>query len=204
MKISHPIIALTALLMISGCQSSRKEGGSARESAGNMANATSAVAVIRAVKGEAIVTGESGSGTPAQVGMKLIAGSRVETKEGGTVDLFLAENGPVVRATEDTALTFKALEFTGESPKKVIQTRILLHKGRILGNVKELGEASVYEVSSRLARFTTHGSQYDFNASGALTVVNGKAFYTPQGGSVTLVRAGETVNPPEPSPKRKF
>src|SRR5438067_13400724 len=68
-------------------------------------------AVIRAVHGGAEVSQNKGqSWAPAKVGQFLGANSVVKTSPAGTVDLFLGDNGPVVRVTPDTSLGIDKLD----------------------------------------------------------------------------------------------
>src|SRR5947207_1181834 len=89
-------------------------------------------AVIRAVHGGAQVSSNKGqSWMPAKVGTFLGANSVVRTAPDGTVDLFLGDNGPVVRVTPDTSLGIDKLDLENTGIEKVIETQLDLRNGRI-------------------------------------------------------------------------
>src|SRR4051812_6497493 len=67
--------------------------------------ATPQKAIIRSVRGQAQVSVDKGTTwKTAKVGMALTEKAAVKTAPESYVDLFLGDNGPVVRVTEDTTL----------------------------------------------------------------------------------------------------
>jgi len=158
-------------------------------------------AVIRAVHGGAQVSSNKGqSWMPAKVGTFLGANSVVRTAPDGTVDLFLGDNGPVVRVTPDTSLGIDRLDIENTGIEKVIETQLDLRNGRILGSVKKMAAASKYEVKTPVGVAGIRGTEYDIDARGKVTIVTGAAVvvYVINGTILPPVNvgAGQTVTPP--------
>src|SRR5688572_13730841 len=66
-------------------------------------------AEVRAIRGTAKYSTGGGQWMPLKVGTVLRSGSIIQTASASTVDLFLGQNGPVVRVTEDTQMGFDKL-----------------------------------------------------------------------------------------------
>jgi hypothetical protein len=158
-------------------------------------------AVVRAVRGTANYSTDKGATwKKLAVNTQIGENSTIRTATGSTVDLFLGDNGPVVRVTEDTTMAFDKLTSENTGVEKVIETQLDLRNGRILGNVKKLAAASKYEVKTPLGVAGIRGTQYDISADGTVTVVEGRVLVVYVIGGVALqpviVNAGETVRPP--------
>jgi hypothetical protein len=158
-------------------------------------------AVIRAVHGSAQVSNNKGqSWSPARVGTFLGANSVVRTATDGTVDLFLGDNGPVVRVTPDTSLGIDRLDLDNTGVEKVIETQLDLKNGRILGSVKKMAAASKYEVKTPVGVAGIRGTEYDIDSRGKVTIVTGAAVvvYVINGTILPPVNVGtgQTVTPP--------
>lgn len=158
-------------------------------------------AVVRGVRGTANYSTDRGANwKKLGVGTELRQNSIVRTAPGSTVDLFLGDNGPVVRVTEDTQLGIDKLtsENLGNN-EKVIETQLDLRSGRILGHVKKLAAASKYEVKTPTGVAGIRGTRYDIRADGTVTVTEGSVMVVyvvgGQTSSVTA-NAGQTVRPP--------
>lgn len=134
------------------------------------------------------------------VGKTLYQGSVIKTAPGSVVDLFLGDNGPVVRVTEDTIMGVDKLTSEGTGAEKVIETQLDLRNGRILGNVKKLAQASKYEVKTPMGVAGIRGTQYDISANGKVTVIEGVVvvvYIIPgQPPQTVTVNAGQTSLPP--------
>src|SRR5690606_22284182 len=118
---------------------------------------------------------------------------------GSIVDLFLGENGPVVRVTEDTTVGIDRLTVDDLGAEKIIETQLDLRSGRILGNVKKLAATSKYEVKTPQGVAGIRGTRYDISADGTVTVVEGQVVvvYIVEGQPVSVtVNAGQTARPP--------
>jgi len=162
-------------------------------------------AVVRAVRGTADISTDKGSTwKPARVGSQLSPNSVIKTGVGSIVDLFLGDNGPVVRVTESTEMGIDRLDVEGTGVEKVIETQLDLKSGRILGNVKKLAEASKYEVKTPVGVAGIRGTEYDISANGRVSVITGiiQVVYVdvsdpanPVTTTVT-VHEGETAYPP--------
>jgi hypothetical protein len=158
-------------------------------------------ATVRAVRGTAEYAGARGEGwKPLKVGVSLKPNSIVKTAPDSTVDLFLGDNGPVVRVTSDTELGIDKLNYENSGEEKIIETQLDLRNGRILGNVKKMAATSRYEVKTPLGVAGIRGTEYDISANGTVHVISGTVvvvYIVPNGPPVTLtVNAGETALPP--------
>ncbi|MBI4327421.1 MAG: FecR domain-containing protein, partial [Chloroflexi bacterium] len=164
------------------------------------AQAAAGKAVVRTVRGTAQYTEGTKSG-PLKVGLTLKSGAVVTTAANSQVDLFLGENGPVVRINQASTLALDKLTFEQTGIDTVIETEMNLKSGEILGNVKKLAKASTYEVKTPMGVAGIRGTQYNINAdSGAVTVISGTVMfsYVNAAGVATVitVEAGSTFTPP--------
>src|ERR1041385_2254020 len=159
-------------------------------------------AVVRAIHGSgAQVSNNKGqSWNPAKVGQFLGASSVVKTPTDTTVDLFLGDNGPVVRVTPDTSLGIDKLDLENTGIEKVIETQLDLRNGRILGSVKKMAAASKYEVKTPVGVAGIRGTEYSIDARGRVSIITGAAVvvYVINGQILSPVNvgAGQTVTPP--------
>ena len=118
-------------------------------------------AVVRAVRGTAKYSAGGGVWVPLKVGTTLQPGSSIQTGPESTVDLFLGQNGPVVRVTPETTIGFDKLAYTDTGADTVIDTQLNLKSGRILGNVKKLAAASRYEIKTPNGVAGIRGTDFD-------------------------------------------
>jgi hypothetical protein len=157
-------------------------------------------AVVRGVRGTANYSTDRGSNwKDLKVGTKLRQNSIIRTAPGGQVDLYLGDNGPVVRVTENTTLGIDRLSFDKSGADTVIETQLDLRAGRILGNVKHLAAASKYEVKTPQGVAGIRGTRYDISADGRVRITQGDAVvvYVIGGRTSTVnARAGQMVSPP--------
>ena len=165
-------------------------------------------AVVRAIHGSgAQVSNNKGqSWNPAKVGQFLSANSVVKTSADTTVDLFLGDNGPVVRVTPDTSMGIDKLDVDNTGIEKVIETQLDLRSGRILGSVKKMAAASKYEVKTPVGVAGIRGTEYSIDARGRVTIVTGSAVvvYVIDGNILppANVGAGQTITPPASAQER--
>src|SRR4051812_1305724 len=159
-------------------------------------------AVVRAIHGSgAQVSNNKGqSWNAAKVGQFLAASSVIKTSGDTTVDLFLGDNGPVVRVTPDTSLGIDKLDLENTGIEKVIETQLDLRSGRILGSVKKMAAASKYEVKTPVGVAGIRGTEYSIDARGRVTIVTVSAVvvYVIDGNILppANVGAGQTITPP--------
>jgi hypothetical protein len=131
-------------------------------------------AVVRAIRGGAAeITTDGRSWKPAKVGQQLGENSAVKTDANAMVDLFLGDNGPVVRVTKDTTLGIDRLDVESTGIEKVIETQLDLRSGKILGNVKKMAAASKYEVKTPMGVAGIRGTEYAISADGRVQVFSG-------------------------------
>jgi len=156
---------------------------------------------IRAIRGSAQISNNRGqSWSNAKVGQSLAANSQVKTAADSTVDVFLGDNGPVVRVTPDTTMGIDKLDLDSTGIEKVIETQLDLRNGRILGSVKKMAAASKYEVKTPVGVAGIRGTEYSINSRGQVSIVTGSAMVVYVVDNVVLpavpVGAGQTINPP--------
>lgn len=157
-------------------------------------------AIVRGVRGSANYSTDRGSNwKDLKVGTKLKQSSVIRTAPGASVDLFLGDNGPVVRVTENTTMGIDRLTVDRTGVEKIIETQLDLRSGRILGNVKHLAAASKYEVKTPQGVAGIRGTRYDISADGTVKIVDGNAVvvYVVGGRTSTAnVNGGQTSRPP--------
>jgi len=158
-------------------------------------------AIVRAVRGGAAeITLDGKNWKPAKVGQSLGEHSAVKTDPNATVDLFLGDNGPVVRVTKDTTMGIDRLDVESTGIEKVIETQLDLKNGKILGNVKKMAAASKYEVKTPVGVAGIRGTEYEISANGNVKVYTGTVVVVyivdnvPQ--PPITVNGGTDVNPP--------
>lgn len=163
-------------------------------------------AIVRTVRGTANYSTDRGANWRAlKVGTALTQNSVVRTAPGSIVDLFLGDNGPVVRVTEDTTLGIDRLTIDRTGVDKVIETQLDLRNGRILGNVKRLAAASKYEVKTPHGVAGIRGTRYDIRSDGTIVVAEGQivAVYIVDGQAFTATgNAGDILRPPTPGTRQ--
>ncbi len=129
-------------------------------------------AVVRSVKGKAQYA-EGGAWMALKVGQTLGQGAQVKTGNDSEVDLFLDQNGPLVRLLENTTLGIDKLCFTPTGADTVIETQLDLKSGKIVGIVKKLAATSKYEVKTPNGVAGIRGTEYSISATGDVMVVAG-------------------------------
>jgi hypothetical protein len=156
-------------------------------------------AVVRHVKGSAEYSEGGGSWAALKAGMTLKAGAVVKTGNDSSVDLFLDQNGPLVRLAENTTLGLDKLCFEPTGADTVVETQLDLKAGKIVGIVKKLAPTSKYEVKTPNGVAGIRGTEYVISATGEVEVVTGSVVvvYVKADGSVVTqeVRAGQKFDP---------
>jgi hypothetical protein len=165
------------------------------------AQAGAGKATVRAVRGSADFSDGSGSWKKIKVGVVLKQGAVIRTAAESSVDLFLDQNGPVVRVTENSQLGLDRLTFEDSGVETVIDTGLNLKDGRILGNVKKLAQASKYEVKTPNGVAGIRGTEYDISANGKVLVITGSVVVV-EGGQTHVVNAGESFDPTSKAVKK--
>jgi hypothetical protein len=158
-------------------------------------------AVVRTIRGTAQYSDKGGELKSLRVGRVLGPGASVKAGVNSTVDLFLADNGPLVRVTSDTTLDLDKLEVDRTGVDVVIETMLNLKTGTIQGNVKKMADASKYEVKTPYTVCAIRGTEYQISADGVHHVITGSvlvAYTNPRTGVVTThpVNQGQTFIPP--------
>ena len=157
-------------------------------------------AVVRAVRGTANFSTDRGANWKSlKVGTSLNQNSVIRTAPGSTVDLYMNENGPAVRVTENTTLGIDRLTIDRTGVDNIIETQLDLRNGRILGNVRKLAAASKYEVKTPQGVAGIRGTRYDISADGTVRVIEGQVVvvYIVNGvASTATVNAGQMARPP--------
>ena len=159
-------------------------------------------AKVYGLKGQADYSDGGGTWMPLRVGKVLRAGSLVRTAAESEVNLYLKQNGPTVRVTENTTMGLDKLLFEMTGADVVIETRLDLQKGRIQGKVNKTSDASKYEVKTPRLVAGIRGTEYDITADGMVVVKSGTvsvAFVKADGTTSNFtVNAGQTFDPSIP------
>lgn len=117
-------------------------------------------AKVRQIKGSAKYSTEGGAWVPLKLGTTLRAGSTIQTAPESIVDLDLGVNGPVVRITPATTMSLDRLTHSGTGMDSVIETKLNVQNGTIIGNVKKLAKASKYEIKTPNGVAGIRGTDY--------------------------------------------
>ena len=165
------------------------------------AQADAGKAVVRSIRGSAQYAAEGGLWLPLKVGQVLKPGSTVRTANDSQVDLFMDQNGPIVRLVENTTLGIDKLNFEPTGIDTIIETQLDLKSGRILGIVTKMAATSKYEIKTPNGVAGIRGTEYDISATSVVRVVSGSlvVVYVKSDGTVVtqVVNAGEMFVPAE-------
>lgn len=119
------------------------------------------------------------------------AGDRIELEPEFMVDLFMGDNGPVVRVKGGSRMVINHLRadlFEGEA---TIYTDLLLERGEIIGNTKAFSADSTYRITTPYLTFDTLDSSYEIGVRTVL-IERGEAVITYQVEGIRhLVAVGE-------------
>jgi len=143
-------------------------------------------AVVRTVQGKAQYLESGGQWLELKVGQVLKAGSTVRTAADSHADLFMDQNGPMVRLVENTTLGLDKLSYTATGVDTIIETQLDLKSGRIIGIVRKMADQSKYEIKTPNGVAGIRGTEYDITATSVLRVVTGSMVmvYVKSDGSV--------------------
>jgi hypothetical protein len=186
-------LALAVVSLVAAAQAQTKEGS----------------AKVQALRGSAQYSEQGGPWQPLAVGKVLKAGTVIKTAANSELDLNIKHNESVVRVTEETTLGLESLLSEETGADTVIETKMNLSSGRILGIVKKVSAASKYEVKLPMETVGVRGTDYDASANGVVFVRSGEVvvrYRTPGGKQFdVLTQAGEYfVTPADPeSPPQK-
>ena len=155
-------------------------------------------AVVRSITGSAQYDG-GGVWLPLKTGQTLNQGATVRTANDSKVDLFLDENGPMVRLMENTTVGLDKLTFEDTGVDVVVETQLDLKSGRIIGIVRKLAATSKYEIKTASGVAGVRGTEYDCLATTETRVPSGSmvvVLVKPDGTVVTqVVNSGEKFVP---------
>lgn len=118
------------------------------------------------------------------------------------VDLYMEHTGPVVRAMENSQLGVDKLSYDQTAAETIVETQLNLSTGRILGSVKQLTQASSYEVRIPVGVVGVRSGEYDISADGTVHMITGSAVVAyintqdPNNPTIVTVNAGQTAHPP--------
>ena len=156
-------------------------------------------AVVRSIRGSAQYAAEGGLWLPLKVGQVLNPGSTVRTANDSQVDLFMDQNGPIVRLVENTTLGIDKLNFEATGIDTIIETQLDLKSGRIVGIVTKMAATSKYEIKTPNGVAGIRGTEFDISATSVVRVVSGSlvVVYVKSDGTVItqIVNAGEMFVP---------
>jgi hypothetical protein len=154
-------------------------------------------AVVRKVVGSAEYS-EGGVYMPLKVGMELSEGTVVRTANEAMVLLFLDQNGPLLKLSENTTVSLDKLSYEVTGVDTVIETQLDVKSGRVVGIVKKLAATSKYEVKFPNGVAGIRGTEYVMTAAGDVYVVDGSVVVVVVADGVPrqpmVVNAGEWFN----------
>ena len=157
-------------------------------------------AVVRSVRGHAQYA-EGGQWLELKPGQVLKPGASIRTANESQVDLFLDQNGPMVRLVEKTTLGIDKLNFEATGIETVMETQLDLKSGCILGIVKKMAHNSKYEIKTPNGVAGVRGTEFDVSATSVARVVSGSmvVVYVKSDGTVItqVLNAGEMFVPSE-------
>ena len=165
------------------------------------ASANTGSATVQAIpSGNAQFAASSAEWQPLQVGTVLEQGSTIKTDANGVVQLYLGQNGPLLRIAPSSTVELALLKQVAGAGEAITTTRIKVTKGNVGGVVKKMSSASQYVVQTANGSFSVNGSKYAASATGRFTLQEGEAtvVYTAPGSkkSVTYaMTAGQTFDP---------
>jgi hypothetical protein len=158
-------------------------------------------ATVQAIKfGTAQYSDDGSTWKSLALGQRLKAGNTIKTDANAVVDLFLKDNGPVLRVTRATTLALTTLTFEKVDGEHIMNTELGLSNGRILGNVRKLAAASKYDVKTPVGTCGIRGTKFDISSGGRISVVSGivQIMYTKPGDATATtftVTEGNTFEP---------
>ncbi|MEI7672859.1 MAG: FecR domain-containing protein [Deltaproteobacteria bacterium] len=132
-------------------------------------------ATVYAVSGSAQYKAAGKDWAPLKVNIVLQAGTVVRTAADGQVDLYLDQNGPIVRLIQSTEMSIDKLVFIlfDAHTLPIIETQLDLKAGTILGNVRKLAAASCYEIKTPRGICVIRGTEYRISDTGNVLVKSG-------------------------------
>ena len=145
--------------------------------------------VVRSVRGEVMVSEPGKEWREVKVGTILGLGAAVWTGADSRVDVYLGDNGPVIRVTSDSVLVINSLAYNKTGHDTVIDTQFFLQRGRLLGNVKKMAPNSRYEVRIPKGILKVRGTDFNLSADGGLAVPTGEVSYDFEGRNYVLKTA---------------
>ena len=141
LKISASLLAMVAMVTTTSLQAATP---------GN--NVTKGTAEVKKVAGSANV----------KVGQVLNEGDTISTGPDSAVEVWLGDNGQLLRVAAESTVMFKELTLEKVAGDKEIKatTRLDLQKGGLVGEVKKLSKASQYEVKHAQGVAGIRGTEY--------------------------------------------
>jgi hypothetical protein len=170
------------------------------------ARAAATKAVVRAVRGgKAEFSKDKGkTWKPATTGKVLATNDLIRTDDNAVVDLFLGDNGPVVGLTKASELAIERLNVNDRDGKKIIDTRLDLKHGRILGKVIKTAAESRFEVNTPVGVASISEAEYSIAQDGQINVLSGTVTVVYVLDKLTYpmvtVYAGDSEMPPNSNP----
>lgn len=156
-------------------------------------------AKVIAVQGTAEFSTDGATWTALKQGTVLREGAVIRTGDASATDLNLGKNGSGLRVMPESQITLAALSFEDTGVETVVNTRIEITSGRVLGHVQKLSAASKYEVKTAQSVATVHGTRYDASACGSVVVAEGSVVvlaFREDGSTITrVVNANEAFSP---------
>jgi hypothetical protein len=144
-KLQACVTALILVSFLTGVQAQTFKQGSAK---------------VAQIKGKAQYSAGGNVWVPLKTGTTLKPGSFVKTAPESIVDLNLGVNGPLVRVAPNSTVSLDKLAYAETGADTVIETRLSVENGTIIGNVKKLAKASKYEIKTPNGVAGIRGTDY--------------------------------------------
>ena len=130
-------------------------------------------ALVQSLNGVASFSTGKGASVVIQPGMRISAGSTIQTGAGAVLDLFLGRGGGVLRLKAGTIVTLEKLSSIDTGTDVQSETRISLSQGEVLGSVNRLPEGASYELWTPDGLAGVQGARFRVRVPGGIQVLNG-------------------------------
>ncbi|MEW6305224.1 MAG: FecR family protein [Verrucomicrobiota bacterium] len=136
---------------------------------------------------------------PVKQGMEVTSGMTITTGPGSSVYLDLGEN-QAITVKPDSQLSLDKLSIDKTGADTVVETKLEVKKGSILGDVKKLSAASKFEVKTANGVAGIRGTAFHIFAVGIFRCSNGQILVLTSSGQAFTVNQGQSLNAAAPQP----
>lgn len=153
-------------------------------------------AEVRATQGLVSYSDEDGAGMPLKAGTILHPGTLIETEASGAADLVFDGGAGLVRMSGQGTLRIDRLTMQRTREGDVVEIRLTLSKGLLLGRTDKLLPSSHYEITTANGIAGVRRGTFRLDSTGKLEVADGSvAFAQAPSGAAPAVH---TISAPPP------